>query len=142
MILKFTVQQLQFTSSCLKSVLLHFACRLQTAATYFILPAVLFIGPAILIFDFISGPLRARSYRGNRWRYDHALHSQCLSCGEYVNGSFNRGIQKLVLRIFDFVDNARWGQVEDTSTAGDRGGDGVVIEEVDLEETETRVSSF
>lgn len=34
MILKFTVQQLQFTSYCLKSVLLHFACRLQLLTSF------------------------------------------------------------------------------------------------------------
>ena len=40
------------------------------------------------------------------------------------------------------VDNAGGGEVEDAGAAADGGGDGVVAEEVDLEEAEARGRSF
>lgn len=46
------------------------------------------------------------------------------------------------LGVLDLIDDARRGEVEDAGAAIDGGEDGVVVEEVDLEETETRRCSF
>lgn len=42
----------------------------------------------------------------------------------------------------DLVDDARRCEVEDAGAAVDCGGDGIVVEEVDLEEAEARLCSF
>jgi hypothetical protein len=42
----------------------------------------------------------------------------------------------------DFINDARRGQVKDASTAVDCGDNGVIIEEINLVKTETRVCSF
>lgn len=46
------------------------------------------------------------------------------------------------LGVLDLVDDARRGEVEDAGAAVDCGGDGIVVEEVDLEEAEARLCSF
>ena len=42
----------------------------------------------------------------------------------------------------DLVDDAGGGDVENARGAGDGGGDGVVVKEVDLEELEAKVGAF
>ena len=46
------------------------------------------------------------------------------------------------LGVFNLVDNTRGSEVEDAGGTGYGGDDGIVVEEIDLEETEARFSSF
>jgi hypothetical protein len=50
--------------------------------------------------------------------------------------------ESIDLRIRDLIDDAWRGQVEDSSAASESAENGGVVEELDLEETETRLCSF
>ena len=50
--------------------------------------------------------------------------------------------ESIDLRIMDLIDDAGRGQVEDSGAASESAENGGVVEELDLEETETRLCSF
>ena len=50
--------------------------------------------------------------------------------------------ESIDLRIMDLIDDAGRDQVEDSGTANESAENGGVVEELDLEETETRLYSF
>jgi hypothetical protein len=50
--------------------------------------------------------------------------------------------ESIDLKIMDLIDDARRGQVEDFGTASESAKNGGVVEELDLEEMETRLCSF
>ena len=50
--------------------------------------------------------------------------------------------ESIDLRIMDLIDDAGRGQVEDSGVASESAKNGGVVEELDLEETETRLCSF
>ena len=74
-------------------------------------------------------------------RDHHAPDSGLLRRRENIQRSFNRRVQQLLLGVFDLVNDVGRGEVEDAGAAVDGGGDGVVVEEVDLEEAEARGGS-
>ena len=50
--------------------------------------------------------------------------------------------ESIDLRIMDLIDDAGRDQVEDSGAANESAENGGVVEELDLEETETRLYSF